>query len=90
MRQRIEKQKLAGQIRLEALGRQSAIGMLYVSTNIHGEQIRTGMVAHACNASTYEEAGVRELLIGGYSELRNKFEDRFNYIVSLKPAWATW
>jgi hypothetical protein len=83
----MEKQKLAGYTGLEALVFHSAIcqttGMLCVSMNIHGEQIRTRMVAHACNASFCEEAGVRELLIGGYSELRNKFEDRLNYIVSL-------
>lgn len=60
-----------------------------VSMNTHGEQIRTGALAHACDASIHEEAAVRKSLIGGYYELHSKFEGRLNYTVSLKPAWAT-
>lgn len=58
--------------------------------NTHGDQIRTGALAHACDASIREEAAVRKSLIGGYYELHSKFEDRLNYTVSSKPGWASW
>lgn len=88
----MEKQKLAGQIGLVALALHSAICqamcILCVSMSTHKKQTKN--VAHACKASSCEEAEVRELLIEGYSELHGKVEDRLNYTVRWKPAWATW